>query len=719
MSEKRRIVVTSALPYANGDIHLGHLVEYIQTDFWVRFQKMRGNECVYVCADDTHGTPIMIRARAEGITPEELIARSHALHLKDFTDFEVAFDNYYTTNSPENKMFSEQFFAAMEKSGAITVRKSPQLFCDHCKMFLPDRFVKGTCPKCGAENQYGDSCDKCGSTYAAEELGSPVCTTCGSTPVVRESEHLYFELEPFKDYLRAWLPEHTTSDVSNKLLEWFNEPLRGWCISRDAPYFGFEIPGHPGKFFYVWVDAPIGYRASLANWCAAHGENIDDWWPGGEVPSAECLVPSADLKRQDLRESNALSTKHQALGTELYHFIGKDIIRFHCLFWPGMLHVAGVKTPDKVFVHGFLTVNGEKMSKSKGTFVNARTYLDHLPAAALRYYYACKLSGTTDDMDLNLADFVTRVNSDMVGKITNLASRGAQMLNKPALGGTLGSLDEEGRKLVELAQSRAEAIAAHYEARRFSQVPVEVAKIADAANEYFDRREPWKTIKTDVEATRVTLTAILNVFRILAIYLKPILPAYAEKAAALFGEKDWSWADAAKTLEGQQIGKYEYLATRIDAKQVEAMVEAAKVKPASSGEVAHESRASKNKQKPNVVEAGFSPLKPEIAFADFEKLDLRVGTVLSCETVPKSSKLLKFELDAGALGKRTIFSGIRGAYPDPASLVGKEVVFVANLAPRKMSVGVSEGMILFAGEPGVAGGVLSPFAPAGAGTPCT
>ena len=691
MSEKRRIVVTSALPYANGDIHLGHLVEYIQTDFWVRFQKMRGNECVYVCADDTHGTPVMIRARAEGVTPEELIARSHAAHLKDFTDFEVAFDNYYTTNSPENKALSEQIFAAAETLGFITAKSSPQLYCTHCGMFLPDRYVKGTCPKCGSENQYGDSCDKCGATYGAEELGHPVCTTCGATPEVRDSEHLYFELEPQHDYLEKWIPAHTTSDISNKLLEWFKEPLRGWCISRDAPYFGFEIPGHPGKFFYVWVDAPIGYIASLSNWCAARGERLEDWWNNPDA--------------------------------ELYHFIGKDIIRFHCLFWPGMLHAAGFKTPTKVFVHGFLTVNGEKMSKSKGTFVNARTYLDHLPASALRYYYACKLGGTTDDLDLNLQDFVTRVNSDLVGKITNLASRGAQMLNKPALGGALGALDEEGRTLVELAQSRAETIAQHYEARRFSQVPVEVAKIADAANEYFDRREPWKTIKTDVEATRVTLTAILNVFRILAIYLKPILPAYAEKAAALFGESSWTWADAAKTLEGRPIGKYEYLATRIDAKQVEAMVEAAKVKPAESGEVSHESRASKNKAKaaerePRATDNAF-PLKPEIAFADFEKLDLRVGKVLSCETVPKSSKLLKFELDAGALGTRTIFSGIRGAYPDPAALVGKEVVFVANLAPRKMSVGVSEGMILFAGEPGVAGGVLAPFAEAGAGTPCT
>ena len=701
MSDKRRIVVTSALPYANGDIHLGHLVEYIQTDFWVRFQKMRGHECVYVCADDTHGTPVMIRARAEGITPEQLIARSHEAHLKDFTDFEVAFDNYYTTNSPENKELSERIFAAAEKGGCITAKSSPQLYCAHCGMFLPDRYVKGTCPKCGSENQYGDSCDKCGATYGAEELGHPVCTTCGATPEVRDSEHLYFELEPQHEYLEKWIPAHTTSDISNKLLEWFKEPLRGWCISRDAPYFGFEIPGHPGKFFYVWVDAPIGYIASLSNWCAAHGEKLEDWW---DNPDAE-----------------------------LYHFIGKDIIRFHCLFWPGMLHSAGFKTPTKVFVHGFLTVNGEKMSKSKGTFVNARTYLDHLPASALRYYYACKLGGTTDDMDLNLQDFVTRVNSDMVGKITNLASRGAQMLNK-SLGGRLGALDEEGRKLVEFAQSRADAIAAHYEARRFSQVPVEVTKIADAANEYFDRREPWKTVKVpeSAEMTRTTLTTVLNVFRILAIYLRPILPSYADKAAALFGEQPYAWADLAKTLENAPIGAYTYLATRIDAKQVEAMVEKAKAKPAESGEVAHESRASKNKGASRAgataaetaaphadAQERVPPLKSEIAFPDFEKLDLRVGTVVSCEIVPKSSKLLKIVLDAGALGTRTIFSGIRGAYPDPAALVGKEVVFVANLAPRKMSVGVSEGMILFAGEPGVSGGVLTPLATAGAGTPCT
>ena len=694
MADKRKIVVTSALPYANGDIHLGHLVEYIQTDFWVRFQKLRGNECVYVCADDTHGTPIMIRARKEGITPETLIERSHAEHLRDFTDFQVAFDNYYTTNSPENKALSERIYAAMEASGAVSRRSTPQLYCEHCNMFLPDRFVKGTCPKCGAENQYGDSCDHCGSTYGAEELGSPKCTTCGATPVVKDTEHLYFELEPQHDYLEKWIPDHTTSDVSNKLLEWFKEPLRGWCISRDAPYFGFEIPGHPGKFFYVWVDAPIGYIASLQNWCERNGKALEDYWPS--KPGAE--------------QSNV----------ELYHFIGKDIIRFHCLFWPGMLHAAGFKGPNKVFVHGFLTVNGEKMSKSKGTFVNARTYLDNLPPEALRYYYAAKLGGTTDDMDLNLADFVQRVNSDLVGKITNIASRGGQMLQKK-LEGRLGALDDEGKALVEKCRAADDTIAKFYEERRFNQVVVEICRLADAANEYFDRREPWKTVKTDAETTRTTLTAALNAFRLIAIYLKPILPAYADKAMKLFGETEWSWASLGETRENCSLGTYEYLASRIDSKQVDAMIAAATVKPGESGEVSHESRASKNKAAAAQQEAAknLPPLKAEVAFPDFDKLDFRVGVVETCEIVPKSSKLLKFTIDAGPLGKRTIFSGIRGAYPDPAALIGKEVVFVANLAPRKMSVGVSEGMILFAGEPGVNGGVVSPFAAAGGGTPVT
>ena len=693
MAEKRKIVVTSALPYANGDIHLGHLVEYLQTDFWARFQKLRGHECVYVCADDTHGTPIMIRARKEGITPEELIARSHAEHLRDFTDFQVAFDNYHSTNAPENKDLSARIYAAMEKSGAVTSKTSPQLYCEKCQMFLPDRFVKGECPKCGAAGQYGDSCDKCGATYGAEELGHPVCTTCGATPVVRDSEHLYFELEPQHEYLEKWIPGHTTSDVSNKLLEWFKEPLRGWCISRDAPYFGFEIPGHPNKFFYVWVDAPIGYIASLKNWCEKNGKSIEDYWPS------------------DGTDGNV----------ELYHFIGKDIIRFHCLFWPGMLHTAGFKGPNKVFVHGFLTVNGEKMSKSKGTFVNARTYLNHLPPEALRYYYAAKLGGTTDDMDLNLADFVQRVNSDLVGKITNIASRGGQMLQKK-LEGLLGAMDEEGLALVAKCREASETIAKHYEDRRFNMAVVEICRLADAANEYFDRREPWKTVKTDAETTRVTLTAALNAFRIIAIYLKPILPAYADKAMKLFGETEWTWDSINTARENCTLGAYEYLASRIDGKQVEAMIAAATINPGDSGEVSHESRASKNKAKAETVPAAAAEvpaLKPEIAFGDFEKVDLRIGKVVSCETVPKSSKLLKFELDAGSLGKRTIFSGIRGSYADPAALVGKEVLFVANLAPRKMSVGVSEGMILYAGEPGVNGGMLEPLDSVPAGTPAT
>ena len=694
MDEKRKIVVTSALPYANGDIHLGHLVEYIQTDFWVRFQKLRGHKCVYVCADDTHGTPIMIRARKEGISPEELIARSHAQHVRDFTDFQVAFDNYHSTNAPENKALSERIYAAMEASGAVTRKTTPQLYCEKCQMFLPDRFVKGDCPKCGAPGQYGDSCDKCGSTYGAEELGHPVCTTCGSTPVVKDSEHLYFELEPQHAYLEEWIPGHTTSDVSNKLLEWFKDPLRGWCISRDAPYFGFEIPGHPSKFFYVWVDAPIGYIASLANWCEKNGQDLDAWWPSGD------------------------GFEEKSKGVELYHFIGKDIIRFHCLFWPGMLHTAGFKGPDKVFVHGFLTVNGEKMSKSKGTFVNARTYLDHLPPEALRYYYAAKLGGTTDDMDLNLADFVQRVNSDLVGKITNIASRGGQMLQKK-LDGRLGVLDEEGVALVAKCRAAAETIAGFYEDRRFNMAVVEICRLADAANEYFDRREPWKTVKTDAEATRTTLTAALNAFRLIAIYLKPILPAYADKAMTLFGETEWTWASLETVRENCNLGTYEYLASRIDGKQVEAMVAAATVNPGDSGEVSHESRASKNKAKTPAVPANAPALKSEIVFDDFEKLDLRIGVVEKCEVVPKSSKLLKFVLDAGSLGKRTIYSGIRQAYLEPEKLVGREVVFVANLAPRKMSVGVSEGMVLYAGEPGACGGVLSPLASAGGGTPAT
>lgn len=649
---RRKILVTSALPYANNDIHIGHLVEYLQTDFWVRFQKMRGHACVYVCADDTHGTPVMIRARNEQIAPEALIARVREKHLRDFADFEVAFDNYYTTHSDENRLLSNRIFRSLEQAGHVTSRSLPQLYCESDRMFLPDRFVKGTCPKCGSVNQYGDSCDACGATYAAEELVEPRCSVCGRLPVTRDSEHLFVELEHFRDYLRTWIPAHTSRDVANKLLEWFDEPLRGWDISRDAPYFGFEIPGHPGKFFYVWVDAPIGYLASLRNWCDRNGESFDAWW---QNPDAE-----------------------------RYHFIGKDIVRFHCLFWPAMLHCAGFLGPDQVFVHGFLTVNGVKMSKSKGTFISARTYLQHLPAQDLRFYYACKLNGTTEDIDLNLEDFVGRVNSDLVGKITNLASRGAQMLHKN-LGGRAGSPDAAGRVLLEYAQGRSDAVAAAYENRDFCRVMVEVRDIADRANQYFDAQAPWALVKSDPEAARAVLTSTLNLFRVLAIYLKPILPAYAERVAKLFGETDYRWADVATVFEDKPVGAYEYLATRIEKEQVDQMVEASvPVVPAPAVPAAPAAAPAED--------AGKAP----IDFETFSKVDLRVGKIVTAERVEGADKLLKLMVDlADGKPPRQVFAGIRKSY-EPAALVGRCVVVVANLAPRKMRFGVSEGMVLAA-----------------------
>ena len=656
---KRRIIVTSALPYANGAIHIGHLVEYLQTDFWVRFQKMLGHECVYVCADDTHGTPVMIRARQEGITPVELISRSHREHTRDFGDFEILFDNYYTTHSTENREFCEAIHARMVAEDGLTSRMLPQLYCEHDAMFLPDRFVKGTCPKCGAADQYGDSCDQCGATYATSDLGDARCSICKRAPVVRESEHLFFELEPYREFLREWLPQHTAKDVANKLMEWFGEPLRGWDISRDAPYFGFEIPGHPGKFFYVWVDAPIGYMASLKNWCTARGEDFDAWWNGS--------------------------------GTEIYHFIGKDIVRFHCLFWPAMLKCGGFKLPDQVFVHGFLTVNGEKMSKSKGTFISARTYLDHLPPLYLRFYYACKLNGTTDDIDLNLDDFAGRVNSDLVGKITNLASRGAQMLHK-SLEGRTGKMDDEGRALYDEACRQAETIADFYEKRDFCQVMVAVRSLAEAANRYFDSQAPWALVKSAPEAARRVLTGILNVFRVLAIYLKPILPGYTAEVEKLFGEATYTWSDIGRPFENRPLNTYSYLATRVDPKKIEEMVARSRQAPPATAVPAVPPR---------------EPTKELIDIDTFAKADLRVARVVAAEFVEGSDKLLKLRLDIGEERPRQVFAGIRKAY-DPATLVGRSVVMVANLAPRKMRFGISEGMVLAAGNPGGELYVLAP-----------
>ena len=539
----KRILVTSALPYANGDIHLGHLVEYLQTDFWVRFQKMRGHNCRYFCADDTHGTPIMIRAKREGITPESLIANSAEKHLADFTDFQIEFDRFGSTNSDENRETCNEIYGHMKEGGHVHEKKVLQAWCDSCTMFLPDRFVKGSCPKCGAADQYGDSCDACGATYSPTEMKNAACAECGSKPTEKESRHVFFKLEEFRDFLKAWVPEHTPSEVSNKMDEWLNEELRDWDISRESPYFGFQIPGYEDTFFYVWVDAPIGYIATTKAWCAEHGEKLEDWWKNPE--------------------------------TEIVHFIGKDIVYFHTLFWPAMLKCSGYRTPDQIYVHGFLTVNGEKMSKSKGTFVRARTYLDHLDPMYLRFYYGCKLNSTLNDVDLNMEDFVQRVNSDLIGKITNLASRGAQMLGKK-LDGRMGDLDEEGLALVKSAQARSEEIAQHYQNRDFNRAVQAIREIADEANRYFEHKEPWKTLKVDQEGTRLVLTAVLNVFRTLAIYLKPILPEYVAKVEVLFCEKGWKWNDAQVILKQHNIASFEHLAQRMDVDVVQKMVDASK-----------------------------------------------------------------------------------------------------------------------------------------------
>lgn len=542
MEETRQIIATSALPYANGSIHVGHLVEYLQTDFWVRFQKMRGHNCIYICADDTHGTPIMIRARKEGITPEELIESSQKEHQEDFADFQIHFDYYSSTHSPENKELASYIFKAMEDKGHIAVKDVEQSYCEHDKMFLPDRFVIGTCPKCGAEDQYGDSCDKCGSTYSPTDLKSPRCSICGNTPVKKSSEHLFFKLNDFKEFLQSWVPQHTQTEVANKLKEWLDDELRDWDISRDAPYFGFEIPGHPGKFFYVWVDAPIGYLSSTKKWCTERGIDFFDFWNNDK--------------------------------TEIYHFIGKDIVYFHTLFWPAMLENAELKTPNKVFVHGFLTVNGEKMSKSKGTFIGARAFLDHLDPTHLRYYYACKLNGI-GDLDLNFDDFVNRVNSDLIGKITNLGSRGAQMTNKK-LAGQVTEPSDEGLQLIRKVQDKSQTIAQLYEDLNFARAMVEIRELADLTNKYFDEKAPWKLIKEDQQTTQAILADILNIFRILTIYLKPILPWYAEKVEKLFGETSFQWSSVHEIKKNIQLNSFEHLSQRVDATKIEQLVQASK-----------------------------------------------------------------------------------------------------------------------------------------------
>ncbi|MFC1319528.1 MAG: methionine--tRNA ligase [gamma proteobacterium symbiont of Clathrolucina costata] len=668
----RKILITSALPYANGPIHIGHLVEYIQTDIWSRFQKMRGHQCTYVCADDAHGTPIMLRARQEGIEPEALIARVAKEHQADFADFRVDFDNYHSTHSPENQDCANTIYERNRDGGHIVKRTITQAYDPVEKMFLPDRFIKGTCPnpKCGADDQYGDNCEVCGSSYSPAELKNPVSAISGAVPEQRESDHYFFKLADFESMLKGWTGGgHVQSEVSNKLGEWFEAGLQEWDISRDAPYFGFEIPDHPGKYFYVWLDAPIGYMASFRNLCdKTEGLDFDEYWTEGSE-------------------------------TELYHFIGKDIIYFHTLFWPAMLHGAGFRTPSAVYAHGFLTVDGAKMSKSRGTFIKARTYLDHLNPEYLRYYFAAKLGSGVDDIDLNLEDFAQRVNSDLVGKVVNIASRCAGFITKKFDGKLADQVTEQ--TLFNDFVNAGEVIAEHYEKREFSRAVREIMALADRANQYIDEQKPWVVAKE--EGKEAVLQAIcsdgLNLFRLLIGYLRPILPGTAEMAEAFLQIGPLTWEQLRTPLTGHQIGKFKPLMTRVDPKQIEAMLEHSKEDLAGQ---APAQTAKPAADSPLVTD----PITDTIQFDDFAKLDLRIARIAKAEHVEGADKLLQLTLDLGG-ETRNVFAGIKSAYA-PKDLEGKLTVMVANLAPRKMRFGVSEGMVLAAGPGGRELYILNP-----------
>ena len=669
MSEKRRkILVTSALPYANGSIHLGHLVEYIQTDIWVRFQKLRGHECYYVCADDAHGTPIMLRARAVGIEPEELIARVWKEHTEDFAGFHIGFDNYHSTHSPENRALATLIYERNRDAGHIVRKTIQQAYDPEAGMFLPDRFIKGECPRCGASDQYGDSCESCGATYAPTELKNPRSAVSGATPEARESEHIFFRLADFEQVLRDWhRAGHVQPEVANKLEEWFEAGLADWDISRDAPYFGFEIPDAPGKYFYVWLDAPIGYMASFRNLCDKKGIDFDAFWR----PDSEA---------------------------ELYHFIGKDIVYFHALFWPALLHGAGFRMPSAVWAHGFLTVDGAKMSKSRGTFIKARTYLEHLNPEYLRYYFAAKLSSRVDDIDLNLEDFAQRVNSDLVGKVVNIASRCAGFIHK-RFEGRLSAACSEPELYAEFVAA-GEAIAAHYEAREYGRAVREIMALADRANQYIDERKPWVIAKEagrEAELQAICSTG-LNLFRVLVGYLKPILPRLAAQAEAFLQIEPMQWDTQAEPLADHPIAKFKPLMTRVEKDRIEAMIEDSKedlqAEAAVSAPPAADSPLAKE------------PIAETIAFDDFAKVDLRIARILRAEQVEGADKLLRLTLDLGG-ETRNVFAGIKSAYR-PEDLEGRLTVMVANLAPRKMRFGVSEGMVLAAGPGGSELYLLSP-----------
>ena len=660
----RKILVTSALPYANGSIHLGHMVEHIQTDVWVRFQKLRGHECYYCCADDTHGTPVMLAAQKQGIAPEDMIAKVREEHLADFTGFCIGYDNYYSTHSPENKQFSQDIYRALKANGKIESRVIEQLFDPEKQMFLPDRFVKGECPKCHAQDQYGDNCEVCGTTYSPTELINPYSAVSGAKPELRESEHFFFKLGECADFLKAWTSgnnphdgkPHLQPEALNKMKEWLGEgeetTLSDWDISRDAPYFGFEIPDAPGKYFYVWLDAPVGYMASFKNLCDRIGVDFDEYF-------------KADSQ------------------TEMYHFIGKDILYFHALFWPAMLHFSGHRAPTGVYAHGFLTVDGQKMSKSRGTFITAKSYLEQgLNPEWMRYYIAAKLNSKIEDIDLNLQDFISRVNSDLVGKYVNIAARASGFIAKRFEGRLK---DVSGSALLAKLAAESETIAEQYENREYARALRDIMALADAVNEYVDANKPWELAKQEGQDERLheVCSELINAFTMLTAYLAPVLPKVAENAAKFLNLEAITWANTRETLGEHAINKYEHLMQRVEQKQVDDLIEANKQSIAAAAAPAAE-------------ESKYEKVAEQASFDDFMKIDMRVAKVLNCEAVEGSTKLLKFDLDFG-FEKRIIFSGIAASYPNPAELNGRMVIAVANFAPRKMAkFGVSEGMILSA-----------------------
>lgn len=666
----RKILITSALPYANGPIHLGHLLEYIQTDIWSRFQKARGHQCYYVCADDAHGTPIMLKAQQLGLTPEQMIAQTAVEHQADFAEFLIGFDNYHSTHSPENQAFASEIYTKLDAGGYIKRRSISQLFDPEKQMFLPDRFVKGDCPKCGALDQNGDSCDVCGATYSPTELKNPKSVVSGATPVLKDSEHYFFDLPAFEQMLQDWTRGGALqNEMANKLQEWFKDGLQQWDISRDAPYFGFEIPGAPGKFFYVWLDAPIGYLASFKNYCDKTGIDFNQFWQ---------------------LDSDA----------EVYHFIGKDIIYFHSLFWPAMLHGAGYRKPTSVFAHGFVTVNGAKMSKSRGTFIKARTYLEHLNPEYLRYYFASKLTSGIVDLDLNLEDFAQKVNADLVGKVVNIASRCASFISKK-FNGTLSSNLAEPELFAEFI-AQGDSIAASFEEREYARAIRDIMALADKANQYIDAKAPWVLAKDDSkqQETLDVCSMGINLFRVLMHYLKPVLPAMAREVE-VFLNSELRWDNYQQPLLSHAVNPFKALMQRVDPVKVQAMVDASKDNLQATAAPANQAPAVQN-----TAAAEIEAIAPTINIDDFAKLDLRIAKIVSAEHIEGADKLLRLQLDLGN-EQRQVFAGIKAAY-QPEQLVGRLTVMVANLAPRKMKFGMSEGMVMAAGPGGSEIFLLSP-----------